>query len=89
MLSTRRKLLFSGVVILLVSCVCLLCGGLMLRLLLPQPYMAPRWQFSKGYGWMLFPSRTMIHAWPYVSVVPENDSELTCPSYRAANDLSC
>jgi hypothetical protein len=62
---SRGKRLLAGVVaavfaILLVAVV----GELMVRFLSPRPSMYPRWQFSRQYGAMLYPNRTMVHERP-------------------------
>ena len=44
--------------------VVLVAGELMVRFLSPRPSMYPRWQYSRQYGAMLYPNRTMVHERP-------------------------
>jgi len=62
--SSRRKILFSIITLLVIFVICFGCGELIIRIFRPQHYLYPRWKFSSQYGSMLFENCKMIHACP-------------------------
>jgi hypothetical protein len=59
--------------VILILSVVFFIGEILIRIISPQPYMYPRWEFSNRYGNMLFADSTMINEcpgrWRYVYTI--------------------
>jgi lysophospholipase L1-like esterase len=58
-ISFKKKLIFSLITILIVMVFLLMSGELLVRLIDPQEYLFPRWEYSARYG-SVFPAETTI-----------------------------
>ncbi|MDN5205405.1 SGNH/GDSL hydrolase family protein [Fulvivirgaceae bacterium BMA10] len=63
-LSKRKRYFFSFLTMLFVLIIAGVIGEIMVRIINPQPYLYPRWDFSEQYGSLLFPNTTMTHKRP-------------------------
>ncbi len=63
-LSKKRKIQFTIISLLLAFAIIIAFGEIVIRIFSPQPYLYPRWQFSDGYGAMLYPNVTMTNEMP-------------------------
>ena len=63
-LTKKRKIQLTIVSIVLGLTIIIAFGEIAIRIFNPQPYLSPRWQFSNGYGAMLYPNVTMTNAMP-------------------------
>ena len=58
-ISFKKKIIFSLITILLVMVLLLMSGELLVRLINPQEYLFPRWEYSARYG-SVFPAETTL-----------------------------
>lgn len=63
-LTVKRKIQFTIISLLLGFMVIIAFGEILIRIVNPQPYLYPRWQYSSSYGAILYPNVTMVNKRP-------------------------
>lgn len=63
-ISKKRRILYSILLVVIVVVVIVAAGELLIRVIRPQEYSYPRWEYSARYGSVLFGNCKMVHAYP-------------------------